>query len=199
MWDERYSDSEYIFGVEPNDFLKDEFERIPAGARVLCLAEGEGRNAVFLAQNGYEVTGIDSSKVGLDKAQQLAKNKGVTITTQVVDLADYEFGEQQWDAIVVMWVHLPTALRQQVHAQIAPALKLGGVLILEAYTQQQLTMDAVGGPPASEKQRFGALSILRDELAELQEIIGIEKTRMVSEGTRHHGLSAVVQFIAQKK
>ncbi len=199
MWDERYSDSEYIFGVEPNDFLRDEFERIPAGARVLCLAEGEGRNAVFLAQNGYQVTGIDSSKVGLDKAQQLAKDKGVTITTQVVDLADYEFGEQQWDAIVVMWVHLPTALRQHIHAQIAPALKRGGVLILEAYTQQQLTMDAVGGPPASEKQRFGSLDILRDELAELKEVIGVEKTRMVSEGTRHQGLSAVVQFIAHKR
>ncbi len=199
MWDERYSDSEYIFGVEPNDFLRDEFKRIPAGARVLCLAEGEGRNAVFLAQNGYQVTGIDSSKVGLDKAQQLANDKGVTITTQVVDLADYEFGEQQWDAIVVMWVHLPTALRQHIHDQIAPALKRGGVLILEAYTQQQLTMDAVGGPPASEKQRFGSLDILRDELAELQEVIGVEKTRMVSEGTRHQGLSAVVQFIAYKK
>lgn len=199
MWDERYSDSEYIFGVEPNDFLRDEFKRIPAGARVLCLAEGEGRNAVFLAQNGYQVTGIDSSKVGLDKAQQLANDKGVTITTQVVDLADYEFGEQQWDAIVVMWVHLPTALRQHIHDQIASALKRGGVLILEAYTQQQLTMDAVGGPPASEKQRFGSLDILRDELAELQEVIGVEKTRMVSEGTRHQGLSAVVQFIAYKK
>lgn len=199
MWDERYSDSEYIFGVEPNDFLRDEFKRIPAGARVLCLAEGEGRNAVFLAQNGYQVTGIDSSKVGLDKAQQLANDKGVTITTQVVDLADYEFGEQQWDAIVVMWVHLPTALRQHIHDQIAPALKRGGVLILEAYTQQQLTMDAVGGPSASEKQRFGSLDILRDELAELQEVIGVEKTRMVSEGTRHQGLSAVVQFIAYKK
>lgn len=199
MWDERYSDSEYIFGVEPNDFLRDEFKRIPAGARVLCLAEGEGRNAVFLAQNGYQVTGIDSSKVGLDKARQLANDKGVTITTQVVDLADYEFGEQQWDAIVVMWVHLPTALRQHIHDQIAPALKRGGVLILEAYTQQQLTMDAVGGPPASEKQRFGSLDILRDELAELQEVIGVEKTRMVSEGTRHQGLSAVVQFIAYKK
>ena len=199
MWDERYSDSEYIFGVEPNDFLRDEFKRIQAGARVLCLAEGEGRNAVFLAQNGYQVTGIDSSKVGLDKARQLANDKGVTITTQVVDLADYEFGEQQWDAIVVMWVHLPTALRQHIHDQIAPALKRGGVLILEAYTQQQLTMDAVGGPPASEKQRFGSLDILRDELAELQEVIGVEKTRMVSEGTRHQGLSAVVQFIAYKK
>ncbi len=199
MWDERYSEAEYIFGIEPNDFLRDEFYRIPAGGRVLCLAEGEGRNAVFLAQNGYQVTGIDSSKVGLDKAQQLANDKGVTITTQVVDLADYEFGEQQWDGIVAMWVHLPTVLRQHVHRQIASALKPNGVFILEAYTVKQLETGAIGGPPVTEKERFGSLDTLRDELTELEEVIGIEKTRIVSEGQRHQGLSAVVQFIARKE
>lgn len=199
MWDERYSEAGFAFGTEPNDFLRDEFGRIPAGGRVLCLAEGEGRNAVFLAQNGYQVTGMDSSKVGLDKAQKLASDKGVTITTQVVDLADYEFGEQQWDGIVVMWVHLPTPLRQHIHTQIAAALKPAGVLILEAYTEQQLEMDAVGGPPATQKDRFGSLATLQYELAELKEVVGVETQRMVSEGTRHQGLSAVVQFIAYKE
>ena len=199
MWDERYSEAEYIFGVKPNDFLKDEFHRIPAGGRVLCLAEGEGRNAVFLAQNGYQVTGIDSSKVGLDKALKLANDKGVTIMTQVVDLADYEFGEQQWDGIVAMWVHLPTVLRQHVHSQIASALKPNGIFILEAYTVKQLETDAIGGPPATEKDRFGCLDTLRDELAELEEVIGVEKTRIVSEGSRHQGLSAVVQYIGIKR
>lgn len=164
----------------------------------MCLAEGEGRNAVFLAQNGYQVTGIDSSAVGLKKAQQLANDKDVTITTQVVDLADYDFGEQQWDGIVVMWVHLPTALRQHIHAQVAAALKPAGVLIVEAYTEQQLTMDAVGGPPATQRDRFGSLATLQNELAELEMVIGVERQRMVSEGTRHQGLSAVVQFIAHK-
>ncbi len=199
MWDERYSEAEYIFGIEPNDFLRDEFYRIPAGGRVMCLAEGEGRNAVFLAQNGYQVTGIDSSKVGLDKAQQLANDKGVTITTQVVDLADYEFGEQQWDGIVAMWVHLPTVLRQHVHRQIASALKPNGVFILEAYTVKQLETDAIGGPPATQRDRFGSLATLQNELAELEMVVGVERQRMVSEGTRHQGLSAVVQFIAHKK
>ena len=96
MWNERYSESQYIFGTEPNDFLKQSFHHIKAGGRVLCLAEGEGRNAVFLAQNGYQVTGIDLSIVGLNKAQQLAKDKGVTLITQVADLNDYDFGAQQW-------------------------------------------------------------------------------------------------------
>lgn len=199
MWNKRYNEAEYIFGTKPNDFLRDEFSKIPIGGSVLCLAEGEGRNAVFLAQQGYQVTATDMSEVGLNKALKLARDRGVDIITQVADLADYEFGEAKWDGIVAIWAHLPTAVRQYVHAQIAPALKPNGVFILEAYTEQQLTMDAVGGPPATQQERFGSLAVLRAELAELEEITGIEKQRMISEGKRHQGLSAVVQFIAKKK
>lgn len=199
MWNERYNEAEYVFGTEPNDFLKDKFSKIPIGGSVLCLAEGEGRNAVFLAQQGYQVTATDMSEVGLNKASKLARDRGVDIITQVADLADYEFGEAKWDGIVAIWAHLPTVVRQYVHAQIAPALKPNGVFILEAYTEQQLTMDAVGGPPATQRERFGSLAVLRSELAELEEITGIEKQRMISEGKRHQGLSAVVQFIAKKK
>ena len=199
MWNKRYNEAEYVFGTEPNDFLRDEFSKIPIGGSVLCLAEGEGRNAVFLAEQGYQVTAIDLSDVGLNKALQLARDRGVDIITQVADLADYEFGEAQWDGIVAIWAHLPKAVRQHVHAQIAPALKPNGVFILEAYTEQQLNMNAVGGPPATQKERFGSLAVLRSELAELEEITGIEKQRMISEGKRHQGLSAVVQFIAKKK
>ena len=199
MWNERYNEVEYVFGTEPNDFLRDEFRKITSGGRVLCLAEGEGRNAVFLAQQGYQVTAMDMSEVGLNKALKLAQDRGVDIITQVADLADYEFGEAKWDGIVAIWAHLPKAVRQRVYAQIAPALKPNGVFILEAYTEQQLNMDAVGGPPATQKERFGSLAVLRSELAELEEITGIEKQRMISEGKRHQGLSAVVQFIAKKK
>ncbi|MES1964670.1 class I SAM-dependent methyltransferase [Psychrobacter sp. AH5] len=198
MWDERYSGAEFAFGTEPNDFLREEFTRIPAGGRVLCLAEGEGRNAVFLAEQGYQVTAMDLSEVGLRKAEQLAKDRGVTITTEVADLAEYEFGEDKWDAIVSIWAHVPKTIRQHIHAQIIPALKTNGVFILEAYTQQQLEMEAVGGPPASEKERFGSLATLQAELAELEQVVGVEKRRIVSEGKRHQGLSAVVQFIAKK-
>ena len=199
MWNEHYNEAEYVFGTEPNDFLRDEFSKIPIGGSVLCLAEGEGRNAVFLAQQGYQVTAMDMSEVGLNKALKLSQDRGVDIITQVADLADYEFGEAQWDGIVSIWAHLPKAVRQRVYAQIAPALKPNGVFILEAYTEQQLNMNAVGGPPATQKERFGSLAVLRSELAELEEITGIEKQRMISEGKRHQGLSAVVQFIAKKK
>ena len=199
MWNERYNEAEYVFGTEPNDFLTEVFENIPAGGRVLCLAEGEGRNAVFLAEQGYKVTAMDLSEVGLNKALKLAFDKWVDIKIEVADLADYQFGEAQWDGIVSIWAHLPESVRQYVHAKITPALKPAGVFILEAYTEQQLTMEAVGGPPATQKERFGSLSFLRTELADLEEVIGTEKLRMISEGKRHQGLSAVVQYLGKKK
>jgi len=199
MWDQRYNEAGFAYGTEANDFLKEEFHKIPAGGRVLCLAEGEGRNAVFLAQNGYQVTAMDLSEVGLNKALKLASDKGVEISTQVADLADYKLGDAQWDGIVSIWAHMPEAIQQRVHAQVAPALKPGGVFILEAYTYQQTTMEGVGGPPATQKDRFVSLEDLQSELAKLEEVTGIEKQRTISEGTRHQGLSAVVQFVGYKK
>lgn len=199
MWDQRYNEAGFAYGTEANDFLKEEFHKIPAGGRVLCLAEGEGRNAVFLAQKGYQVTAMDLSEVGLNKALKLASDKGVNILTQVADLAEYALGDAQWDGIVSIWAHLPEAIQQRVHAQIAPALKQGGVFILEAYTYQQTSMEGVGGPPATQKDRFVSLEDLQSELAELEEVTGIEKHRTISEGTRHQGLSAVVQFVSYKK
>lgn len=198
MWDERYSGKEFAFGTEPNDFLRETFESIAAGGRVLCLAEGEGRNAVFLAEQGYEVTAMDMSEVGLIKAEQLAKDRGVAITTQVADLADYQFGKEKWDGIVSIWAHVPESVRQYMHSQIPTALKPNGVYIVEAYTEQQLETDAIGGPSASQKERFGSLQHLRNELTELKEVVGVEKLRMVSEGKRHQGVSAVIQFVGKK-
>ena len=198
MWDERYSGTEFAFGTEPNDFLRETFEQIPVGGHVLCLAEGEGRNAVFLAEQGFKVTAIDMSEVGLNKANKLAKDRGVAITTQVADLANYNFGQDKWDAIVSIWAHVPRAVRQYVHVQVGTALKPDGVFIVEAYTERQLETEAVGGPPASQRERFGALQNFQNELVGLNEVIGVEKLRMVSEGKRHQGLSAVVQFVGKK-
>ena len=198
MWDERYSGTEFAFGTEPNDFLRETFEQIPVGGHVLCLAEGEGRNAVFLAEQGFKVTAMDKSEVGLNKANKLAKDRGVAITTQVADLADYNFGQDKWDAIVSIWAHVPKTVRQYVHAQVGTALKPEGVFIVEAYTERQLETEAVGGPPASQRERFGALENFQHELVGLNEVIGAETLRMVSEGKRHQGLSTVVQFVGKK-
>lgn len=198
MWDERYSEEGFAYGTEPNDFLRSEYTRIPQGGRVLCLAEGEGRNAVFLAKHGYAVTAVDQSEVGLEKAQKLAAESGVEIETVVADLADYDPGLDAWDGIVSIWVHVPAALRKKLHRRVVGALKASGVLILESYTVRHIEMDGIGGPPPSQRDFFMALYELEEELEGLEFILGAETDRLVSEGKYHLGESAVVQVVASK-
>jgi 2-polyprenyl-3-methyl-5-hydroxy-6-metoxy-1,4-benzoquinol methylase len=195
MWDERYGSEEYAYGKLPNEFLKEMSARLPKGGQVLCLAEGEGRNSVWLAQQGFKVTGIDASAVGLAKARRLAAEAGVEIETVHMDLAQADLGEARWDGIVSIFCHLPPPLRKAVHAKVVRALKPGGVFLLEAYTLQLLDY-RTGGPPSAEMMM--SLVDLREELAGLSIEHGIETVREVVEGRFHTGHGAVVQFIARK-
>jgi 2-polyprenyl-3-methyl-5-hydroxy-6-metoxy-1,4-benzoquinol methylase len=194
-WDERYASDAFFYGTEPNDFLASSAHHVVSGGKVLCLAEGEGRNAVWLARQGYDVTGVDGSSVGLEKAQALAREHGVNITTITADLADFDMGDQQWDAIVSIWCHLPPALRQDVHRRVMQALKPGGTLILESYTPRQLEYKT-GGPPVAEMMM--SEEILRKELCQLDFVHLAETEREIHEGPGHNGLSAVVQCIAKR-
>lgn len=198
MWDERYTEEGFAYGVEPNDFLKAEYSRIPKGGRVLCLAEGEGRNAVFLALQGYSVTAVDQSAVGLQKAKNFAAEHDVEITTEVANLADYDLGSNAWDGIVSIAAHVPSVLRKMLHKQVVEALKSDGVFILEAYTERHLEMEGEGGPPPSQKDVFMSLDELQVELEGLDFAIGQEVERHISEGKYHQGNSAVVQLVAVK-
>lgn len=198
MWDQRYQEEGFAYGTEPNDFLKSEYSRIPKGGKVLCLAEGEGRNAVFLAQQGYAVTAVDQSAVGLEKAQEFAAKNGVEITTVVADLADYDVAAEAWDGIVSIAAHVSAQLREDLHKQVVKALNKGGVFILEAYTERQIETAGVGGPPASQKQLFMSLDELKSELNGLDFVVGAEVERHISEGKYHQGESAVVQVVARK-
>lgn len=198
MWDERYGGEEYAYGTEPNDFLRDEFQRIDAGTEVLCLAEGEGRNAVFLARRGYGVVAVDRSTVGLEKARRLADRSDVEIRTEAADLRDHDLGDGRWGGIVSIYAHLPADERRDLHRRVARALAPGGVFLLEAYIERQLEMPGVGGPPASGRSLFMSLAGLREELAGLDLVIAREVEREVSEGRYHRGLSAVVQVAARK-
>ena len=144
-WDERYGTAGYFYGTEPNDFLREHCAEIRRGGEVLCLAEGEGRNAVFLARQGFRPLALDQSAVGLGKAMQLAKAQGVHIDTVAADLAAYRIEPGRWDGIVSIWCHLPSALRDVVHRQVIAGLKVGGVFLLEAYTPAQLA-HGTGGP-----------------------------------------------------
>lgn len=198
MWDQRYREAGYAYGIEPNDFLKAEYSCIPAGGRVLCLAEGEGRNAVFLAKQGFSVTAVDQSAVGLEKAEKLAAENNVQITTQVADLADYDLGTEKWDGIISIWAHLPPSLRLNVHHQVVESLKPQGAFILEAYTEHHIDMSGVGGPPPTAREMFMSLQALKTELKGLDVVSGRETERHVSEGKYHLGDSGVVQIVARK-
>lgn len=193
FWNHRYAQPGFAYGTEPNDFLREH-----AGALsgpVLCLGEGEGRNAVFLAQRGLEVTAVDLSPLGLEKASELARTRGTRLTTKVADLADFDLGEAQWGAIVSIWCHLPPWVRTQVHAGVVRALKPGGVFLLEAYTPRQLAFDT-GGPKNAEL--LYEPEVVRAELTGLEVERCAELERDVQEGDWHRGKSAVLQVLARK-
>ena len=194
MWNERYSSESYAYGTTANDFLVSMIDRLPVG-KILCLAEGEGRNAVWLAQQGNEVTAIDASDVGLQKANRLAEERGVAITTVHADLADYDIGEQRWDAIISIFCHLPPGLRRDVHRHCVAGLRDDGMILLEAYTPLQLEY-RTGGPPVAEMMMdAGSLS---SELQGLKFLHLQECVRDIHEGEFHEGKGAVVQLLAMK-
>jgi SAM-dependent methyltransferase len=196
MWNDRYAEPGFAYGTEPNDFLAAHAERyLPAQGEVLCLAEGEGRNAVFLARRGFRVTAVDSSAVGLQKANALASQFGVSIDTVVADLRDFDLGSARWDGIVSIWCHTDPALRASLHGAVAAALKPGGSFLLEAYTPRQLDYKT-GGPSAAELMM--TLDELREELVGLEWLIAEETSRDVREGKYHQGTSAVVQVVARR-
>ena len=192
MWDERYATDEYLYGTEANTFLTSVIDSIPPG-RVLCLAEGEGRNAVWLAEQGRSVTAVDASPVGLAKARQLAAARGVHIDAVVADLADYPIPADHWDAIVSIFCHIRPDLRLDLHRRSVRGLRPGGVFVLEAYTPAQLRY-RTGGPP--HEAMLMTLAGLRQELAGLDFVHAVECEREVVEGRLHHGLGAVVQVVA---
>ncbi|MBX3269923.1 MAG: class I SAM-dependent methyltransferase [Sandaracinaceae bacterium] len=195
MWDRRYAEEGFAYGEEPNDFLREVAPRLPAGD-VVCLAEGEGRNAVFLAARAGagRVIAVDQSAVGLEKAAALARARGLALETVVADLADY--APPAGAAVVVsIWAHVPPAIRAPLHARVVEALRPGGALVLEAYTPAQVGR-GTGGPPTAESMM--TLAALREELRGLELAVGRELVREVREGRYHDGESAVVQVLAFK-
>ena len=194
-WDERYSQAGYAYGSQPNDWLREQSGRLKAGAELLCLAEGEGRNAVFLAAQGLRVTAVDQSAVGLAKARALATERGVAIETVTADLGDYDLGQARWDAIVSIWCHLPSALRGSLYGRVARALKPGGLFVLETYGPGQIAL-GTGGP--KEPDLLGSQARLQAELPGLDWLSAATLRRQVEEGGFHRGLSEVVQLLGRR-
>ena len=194
FWDQRFSTNDYAYGKQPNDFLKESVHYI-TGKKVLCLAEGEGRNAVYLATQGYDVTLVDFSSVALSKAQTFAIEQNVKITTVHSDLLEYEIAENSWDAIIMIFAHLPPITRKRVHSHCVNKKKKNGILIVEGYTQSQLNNNT-GGP--KDEQLLYTSSMFADELLGLSFVILHEVEREISEGIYHNGKSNTLQFIGMK-
>ncbi len=193
-WDERYAEAEYAYGTEANAFLAAVACRIPEGP-VLCLAEGQGRNATFLAALGHPVTAVDQSAVGLERARALATERRVEISCVQADLAEYEIEPDAWAGIVSIWFHVPAPLRARVYRQAVTGLRPGGVLVVEAYTPRQLDF-GTGGPRVPDL--LVPRAVLEEELAGLDFVLSQDAERDVVEGRYHHGPAAVVQVVARK-
>jgi SAM-dependent methyltransferase len=194
FWDARYGAAGYVYGTAPNEFLAELADRIPPGP-VLCLAEGEGRNAVHLARCGHAVTAVDQSVVGLAKAAALATQQGVALTTIAADLTDFPITPGAWSGIVAIFMHLPPGLRSAVLARAAAGLRPGGVFVLECYTPAQLAFNT-GGP--RDVALLPTLARLSAELPGLELLHGRELERDILEGDGHTGLGAVVQVLARR-
>ena len=194
MWEERYGVDDYVYGTAPNGFLAEHVTDLPVG-NVLCLAEGEGRNAVFLASTGRRVSSVDLTEAGVAKTLRLAAERNVAVDATVGDLAEFDLGVERWDAVVSIFAHMPSAVRTDLHRRVVASLRPGGVFLLEAYTPDQIGR-GTGGPMSDDLTM--TLAGLRRELGGLEFEHGEELVREVVEGTHHTGIGSVVQVIARK-
>ncbi len=194
FWNRRYAGEKHLYGTEPNTFLTEQCPLLRGP--VLSLSEGEGRNAVFLASQGLEVVCVDISAVALEKAQELARSRGVEITTVVADLATFEPKEGHYGSVISISAHLPGKVRSRLYPCVERSLQSGGIILLEAYSEHQLTRET-GGP--KDVDMLMTVDKIRREFPNCEPLILHEIEREVREGEGHTGLAWVVQFIGRKK
>ncbi|MEW4561778.1 class I SAM-dependent methyltransferase [Bremerella sp. JC770] len=195
FWNERFGREEYIYGTAPNTFLEQSVHTFPSGGNVLCIAEGEGRNALFLGKQGHQVHAVDLSIEGKAKAERLAQENGVSLQYTICDLNDFEYGENRWDAIVSIFAHVDSASRANIYPKAIASLKEGGVFLLESYHPKQLEY-GTGGP--KDVNMLVTLEDLRPLFPGMTIVHEAELERDVTEGSFHTGNAYVTQWIAQK-
>ncbi|ARU30571.1 SAM-dependent methyltransferase [Sulfuriferula sp. AH1] len=196
MWDERYDVPEFIFGTEPNVFLTQQAYRLTPGQRVLAVADGEGRNGVWLAQQGLSVLSVEGSGVAQAKAKKLAQERGVSLDFECADLLQWQWDEARFDAVVAIFIQFAApAGRKILFDGMKAALKPGGLLLLQGYTPRQLEFKT-GGPSSAENMYTEAM--LRELLAGWEIVQLHEHDEHISEGAHHHGMSALIDVVARK-
>ena len=194
FWNDRYANKEYAYGVKPNDFYKSKLNLVPKG-KLLFAAEGEGRNAVYAAQQGFEVYALDNSIEAKNKAEKLAADKNVKIDYMVSELENLDYPPNSFDALVLVFAHFPKSIRKQYHEKLLTYLKPGGMVIFEAFAKEQLNYNS-GGPKQIE-MLFSEEEI-HDEFPNI-DFIKLETVEThLDEGPYHQGNGKVVHFIGTK-
>ena len=196
FWDVRYAGDAYLFGVTPNAFLTAQAGRLWRGASVLAVADGEGRNGVWLAEHGLEVLSIDASPVAQEKAAKLAKQRGVRLQLECVDLETWAFPAAQFDVVAAIFVQFAGPdLRARMFDGMKRALKPGGLLLLEGYGPRQLEY-RTGGP--SNLENLYTEAMLLEAFGDLQIVELRSYDAEIAEGDGHKGISALVDLVAVK-
>lgn len=197
FWDQRYENPEYIFGTNPNDYLVAQCKDLkPSGSgKALCLADGEGRNGVWLASQGWDVTGIDISSAGIEKAKKLADKIGVKANFSVGNVKDFDFYPNHYQLITSIFFHLPKELRQIIHRRCVRSLEVGGILVLESYSPEQLGQNT-GGP--KEIELLVSLSDVLEDFSDCEILHKYTGPRDVKEGIAHKGAAFVTQLTARR-
>src|SRR5215469_1456755 len=189
MWDERYSEADLVYGTKPNAYLEENSRRLKPGTRVLVPADGYGRNGLWLAKQGFQVHTADLSPVGVERARKAAQAAGLSMKIEQADLAAWKWPVADYDGVAAIFLHLPPAAREKVHAGMLRALKPRGILIFEAFSAAQLKF-STGGP--KDVALLYTQEQLRNDFAGT-EVLALEEAELyMDEGHKHRGLSAVV-------
>lgn len=195
-WDARFSDPGYVFGTEPNAWLAGHRSLFEPGKRALAVADGEGRNSVWLAQLGMQVDAFDISPVGVDKARKLAASAGVDVNYQVADCDNFAWTAQAYDYVVAIFIQFADpAMRARLFARMREAVKPGGYILLQGYTLKQLEYKT-GGPGIAD--HLYTADQLRADFAGFELLELREYDDQLSEGTRHIGPSALIGMVARR-
>jgi cyclopropane fatty-acyl-phospholipid synthase-like methyltransferase len=195
-WETRYRSPDYLFGTAPNAFLAAQKAHLPKTGRALAVADGEGRNGVWLAEQGLDVLSIDFSPSAQEKARALARSRGVRLTTELADVTTWEWPADAFDVIAVIFTQFTGPVeRERMFAGVRRALRTGGVLLLEGYTPKQLEF-GTGGP--SNVENMYTRELLEKAFGDFAHVEIAEYETEMSEGARHTGTSAVIDLVARK-
>lgn len=199
-WNDRYSSQEFAYGTAPNNYLKEQLEKLNPGS-ILFPAEGEGRNAVFAAQSGWKVAAFDISAEGKNKALKLAEANNVEMDYQVGELETLDYQTEQFDAIALIYAHFPAAIKSSIHKTLETYLRKGGFIIFEAFSKKHLEYlainDKVGGPKDIES--LFSIEEIQSDFPHYEIIQLEEKEIELNEGLFHNGKGSVIRFVGKKK